>query len=74
MTETKNRNFTKNVDGTTVICYKIDGMTVISNLVRPPLPGFGVTFGFGVTKKMRDNNNVIKIIIVSIMYIVYIVI
>ena len=26
----------KNVDGTTVICNKIDGITVISNFVRPP--------------------------------------
>ena len=36
MTETKILNFVKNVDGTTVICDKIDGITVISNLARPP--------------------------------------
>ena len=30
------RNFMKNVDGTTVICDKIDGITVISKLVLPP--------------------------------------
>ena len=30
-------NFTKNVDGTTVIWDKIDGITVILILVRPPL-------------------------------------
>ena len=36
VTETKNRNFTKNVAGETVIRDKIDGITVITNLVHPP--------------------------------------
>ena len=30
-------NFMKNDDGAKVICGKVDGITVISNLVRPPL-------------------------------------
>ena len=33
----KTHNYTRNVDGTMVICNKIDGITVISNLVRPPI-------------------------------------
>ena len=32
----RDENFMENVGGTTVICDKIDGITVISNLVRPP--------------------------------------
>ena len=33
----KNSNFMKNVLRTTVICDQIEGITVISNLVLPPL-------------------------------------
>ena len=40
MTETKILNFMKNVDGTTVISDKMDGIMVISNLVRLPNKGF----------------------------------
>ena len=39
--ETKIRDFTKN--GTTVICVKIDDITVISYLVRPLLTGPSVS-------------------------------
>ena len=35
--ERKIRNFMKIVAGATVISAKIDGIAVISNLVRPPL-------------------------------------
>ena len=37
MTETKFWNYMKNADGTTVICVKIDGITVIYNIIRHPL-------------------------------------
>ena len=40
----------KNVDGKTVICDNIDGITVIANLVRPPI---GTTW-FISTKAVAD--------------------
>ena len=47
--ETKTRTFMKKFDGTTLICNRIDGITIISNFVRPPIYVHSLNCVLGIT-------------------------